>query len=146
MSDKFERSYKIFRDNGCVINETLAENDLDDEDRKDIFLFFKYGEILESLDLNHMKKHIINCMASLIEVTERVIEMNLKNELGVSKQRTDLTISENKVFGAAVSMMSQELVEKSYNDILDAYPDVTSIDWNPLALGHSCRRSPIFTG
>jgi hypothetical protein len=86
-------------------------------------------------------------MASLIEVTEQVTEMNLKNELRVSKQRADLIITENKFFGAAVSMMSKELVGKSYIDILESYPDVTSIDWNPLdwtiALISFCCSTPV---
>ncbi len=75
ISDKTKRCFQIFRDNGSVINDVDKDYDLD-EDIDDLRLASQSYEILESLDLDHMKRHIINCMASLIEVTEKVNEMN----------------------------------------------------------------------
>jgi hypothetical protein len=42
-------------------------------------------------------------------------------------------MTENKVFSAAVSMMSQMLVGKSYAHMLEALPNMESVGWNPLA-------------
>jgi hypothetical protein len=120
----FNRS--AFRYFGCLINDIEKDYDLD-EDIDDLRLASQSYEILESLDFNHMKRHIINCMASLIEVTEKINEMNVENKWREKQEKIDLIITENKVFSAAVSMMSQELMGRGHNIFLDAFPDTARL-------------------
>jgi hypothetical protein len=79
-----------------------------------------------------MKKYIINCIASLIEVTDRVFEMNSEKKL---REKNEAIVTKNNVFSAAVTMMGQAL-KKNYSghyDILEAFPDKNSVNWHPLA-------------
>jgi hypothetical protein len=66
VSDKTKRCLQLFRDVDCVISDIKKDCNID-EDIDDIYYDSQSYEILKSLDLNHMKKHIINCVASLIE-------------------------------------------------------------------------------
>jgi hypothetical protein len=133
VSEKSKRCFQLFRDVDCVISDIEKDRDLDD-DLVYLYSDSELHEILKSLDLNRMKKHIINCMASLIEVTEKVTEMTTKNNLR-QKKKTNVFIAEDKVFSAAVSMMSQILTGKGHSNIniLEAFPDMESVGWHPLA-------------
>jgi len=134
ISDKTKRCLQIFRDVDCIISD-IEKDYSTDEDIEDIYYDSQSYEILKSLDLNHMKKHIINCVASLIEVTKKVAEMNAyyKKEFKLKTENSDVIMTENKVFSAAVSIMSQILVGKNYAHMLEALPNMENVGWNPLA-------------
>jgi ankyrin repeat protein len=113
----------------------VKDNLVFDEDIESINTDCQFYEILKSLNLDEMKKHIINCIASLIHVTEKVKEMNENDKLNEKKKEIDVIISKNKVFSAAVAMIGQALVSRSFeiSNILEAFPNNLDIDWNPLA-------------
>mmetsp|Transcript_32284 Transcript_32284/g.30779 ORF Transcript_32284/g.30779 Transcript_32284/m.30779 type:complete len:659 (+) Transcript_32284:169-2145(+) len=127
LSYEGRKSFQQFYDVDCVIGD--VEKDMN---KKETDTDAEIYEILESLDLDGMKKHIINCIASLIEVTDRVFEMNTEKKL---REENKAIVTKNKVFSAAVAMMGQALI-KNYSGhykILEAFPDKNSVDWHPLA-------------
>jgi hypothetical protein len=138
----FQRSFQLFRDVDCVVSNGERNHDLHEERNgqfdSDIIdsLLDDFSQdfslILDCLNLNEMKKHIINCIASLIHITKKV---ELRSKLSKLKKRKENI--ENTVFVAAVTMAAQVLTNGNGKQTMSidnyTFPDKTSIGWSPLA-------------